>query len=240
MKTAEAVLYRIHPDLEEAAKSLGAKPGRSFYDVTLKLMLGGVISGATLSFLQIMTEISSTIILYRPPWKPMTAVIFENTTRAGSDFGVASAMTVILMLILCTAVRHYQEDQNEPEGRGKLCDLQLRITAGEGIDQVSKVFGKTRALNSVNLQIQPEEFFTIIGPSGCGKTTLLRHHIRLLRARWRQGIFQQSRRHQPAPWEAEHRFRIPELRPVAQYERVRERIYGLKIRKSPWITSNRR
>jgi iron(III) transport system permease protein len=100
VKTAEAVLYQIHPDLEEAAKSLGAKPAKSFYDVTLKLMLGGVISGATLSFLQIMTEISSTIILYRPPWKPMTAVIFENTTRAGSDFGVASAMTVILMLIV--------------------------------------------------------------------------------------------------------------------------------------------
>lgn len=46
--------------------------------------------------------------------------------------------------------------------------------AGVGIEQVSKVFGKTRVLNSVNLQIEPEEFFTIIGPSGCGKTTLLR------------------------------------------------------------------
>jgi iron(III) transport system permease protein len=100
VKTAEAVLYQIHPDLEEAAKSLGAKPTRSFLDITLKLMIGGVISGATLSFLQVMTEISSTIILYRPPWKPMTAVIFENTTRAGSDFGVASAMTVVLMLCL--------------------------------------------------------------------------------------------------------------------------------------------
>lgn len=100
VKTSEAVLYQIHPDLEEAAKSLGAKPAKSFFDVTLKLMIGGVISGAMLSFLQNMTEISSTIILYRPPWKPMTAVIFENTTRAGSDFGVASAMTVILMVIL--------------------------------------------------------------------------------------------------------------------------------------------
>ena len=44
VKTAEAVLYQIHPDLEEAAKSLGAKPAKSFYGVTLKLMLGGVIS----------------------------------------------------------------------------------------------------------------------------------------------------------------------------------------------------
>ena len=63
-------------------------------------MLGGIISGASLSFLHIMTELSSTIILYRPPWKPMTAVIFENAISAGADFGVAGAMTVVLMLLL--------------------------------------------------------------------------------------------------------------------------------------------
>ena len=100
VKSAESALYRIHPALEEAAKSLGAKPMKSFWDVTFPLMIGGVISGATLSFLQIMTEISSTIMLYRPPWKPMTAVIFENTMDAGADFGVASSMTVLLMLML--------------------------------------------------------------------------------------------------------------------------------------------
>lgn len=100
VKGAEAALYRIHPALEEAALSLGARPVQSFLHVTFPLMLGGVISGATLSFLQIMTEISSTIMLYRPPWKPMTAVIFENTIDAGADFGVASSMTTLLMLML--------------------------------------------------------------------------------------------------------------------------------------------
>jgi iron(III) transport system permease protein len=100
VKSAESALYRIHPALEEAARSLGATPAKSFWDVTFPLMIGGVISGATLSFLQIMTEISSTIMLYRPPWKPMTAVIFENTIDAGADFGVASAMTVVLMVML--------------------------------------------------------------------------------------------------------------------------------------------
>lgn len=100
VKSAESALYRIHPALEEAAKSLGARPARSFFSVTFPLMIGGVISGATLSFLQIMTEISSTIMLYRPPWKPMTAVIFENTIDAGADFGIASSMTVLLMVML--------------------------------------------------------------------------------------------------------------------------------------------
>lgn len=46
--------------------------------------------------------------------------------------------------------------------------------SGVGIEQVSKFFGKTKVLNSIDLQIHPKEFFTIIGPSGCGKTTLLR------------------------------------------------------------------
>jgi iron(III) transport system permease protein len=100
VKSAESSLYQVHPALGEAAESLGAKPLRSFREITFPLMLSGVVSGMTLAFLQIMTEISATIILYRPPWKPMTAVIFENTIDAGADFGVASSMTVLLMIML--------------------------------------------------------------------------------------------------------------------------------------------
>jgi iron(III) transport system permease protein len=115
VKSAESALYRIHPALEEAAKSLGAAPTKSFFDVTFPLMLGGVISGATLSFLQIMTEISSTIMLYRPPWKPMTAVIFENTIDAGADFGVASSMTVLLMLMLYVPLYFVTTETRKPK-----------------------------------------------------------------------------------------------------------------------------
>ncbi len=100
VKSAESALYQVHNALGEAAESLGANSIQSFWQIVFPLMIGGVISGATLSFLQIMTEISATIILYRPPWKPMTAVVFENTIDAGADFGLASAMTVLLMLML--------------------------------------------------------------------------------------------------------------------------------------------
>lgn len=37
-----------------------------------------------------------------------------------------------------------------------------------------KTYGDFKALNGVNLEIKPGEFFTLLGPSGCGKTTLLR------------------------------------------------------------------
>jgi len=44
--------------------------------------------------------------------------------------------------------------------------------------QVTKIFGSgpgsVTALDSVSIDIQRNEFFTLLGPSGCGKTTLLR------------------------------------------------------------------
>jgi spermidine/putrescine transport system ATP-binding protein len=46
------------------------------------------------------------------------------------------------------------------------------------VDGVSKVYGggqtAVTALDDVSLEIQDNEFFTLLGPSGCGKTTLLR------------------------------------------------------------------
>lgn len=42
------------------------------------------------------------------------------------------------------------------------------------IQSVTKRFGDFVALNNVSLNIQDNEFFTLLGPSGCGKTTLLR------------------------------------------------------------------
>ena len=42
------------------------------------------------------------------------------------------------------------------------------------IDNLSKRFGATLAVDRVNLAIARGEFFSLLGPSGCGKTTLLR------------------------------------------------------------------
>ena len=48
------------------------------------------------------------------------------------------------------------------------------MSAGVELADVSCDFGKFRAVDRVNVSIQPGEFFSFLGPSGCGKTTILR------------------------------------------------------------------
>lgn len=47
-----------------------------------------------------------------------------------------------------------------------MTDLQL--------DDVTRAFGATTAVDDVSLDVEDGEFFTLVGPSGCGKTTTLR------------------------------------------------------------------
>ncbi len=50
-------------------------------------------------------------------------------------------------------------------------------SAGGGrieLSSLSKFYGEQQVLNSIDLTIEPGEFFSLLGPSGCGKTTTLR------------------------------------------------------------------
>jgi ABC-2 type transport system ATP-binding protein len=56
------------------------------------------------------------------------------------------------------------------------------MSAAIRIQQVSKCFGETRALDAVDLEIRVGEFFGLLGPNGAGKTTLISSLAGLARA----------------------------------------------------------
>jgi len=91
-----AVLHNIEPATEEASLSLGASPGRTFRRVTLPLMMPGVISGAVMTWVQVISEISSTILLYFGAWATMSVAIYQQVLS--DNFGTAAAASSLLLV----------------------------------------------------------------------------------------------------------------------------------------------
>lgn len=97
-KSAEASLYQVHESLEEAALSVGATPAQALRDVTAKLILPGLISGGTLTFLMTLTELSSTLMLYGAATTTMSIVIYQAAMGMGGQFGLAASTAVAMMV----------------------------------------------------------------------------------------------------------------------------------------------
>ena len=102
LRSSSAILYQLSPSLEEASISLGASPLRTFFKVTAVLMLPGVMSGAILSWITAINELSSSVILFTGETKTMSVAIYTEVIRA-SD-GTAAALSTILTLTTIVAM----------------------------------------------------------------------------------------------------------------------------------------
>jgi iron(III) transport system permease protein len=97
VRSAASILKQIDPALEEAGINLGSPPGRTFRTVTLPLMQTGIISGAIMSWVTSMNELSASILLY--VGKTMTMPIKIYLSVVDGYFGTASAMSTILLVV---------------------------------------------------------------------------------------------------------------------------------------------
>jgi iron(III) transport system permease protein len=103
VRSGAAILKQIEPAMEEAAVNLGAPPARAFRTVTMPLMLPGIISGAIMSWVTAINEISASILLYVGKTTTMPIRIYLSVLDG--YFGPASAMSTILLV--ATAIGLY-------------------------------------------------------------------------------------------------------------------------------------
>ena len=94
IRSSVAILQQIPMSIEEAAISLGSSKMKAFFQITVPMMGNGILSGAILSWVTIITELSTAIILYNLKTITLTLEVYINVTRG--SYGVAAAYATIL------------------------------------------------------------------------------------------------------------------------------------------------
>src|SRR5215468_5378338 len=97
-----ASLLLVHPSMEEAAASVGARGLRSFADVTLPLVWRGVLVGALFSFMTSLQEASAVLFLSLGGWETITVGIFSFYIAGSAN--EAAALGVILIVVAAISV----------------------------------------------------------------------------------------------------------------------------------------
>ncbi|WP_298070558.1 iron ABC transporter permease [uncultured Faecalibaculum sp.] len=94
IRSSAATLQQIQITVEEAAISLGCSKMKAFFKITIPMMANGIVSGAILSWVTIITELSTAICLYTVRTQTLTLAIYTYVLR-GND-GIAAALATIL------------------------------------------------------------------------------------------------------------------------------------------------
>ena len=108
IRSSVAVLGQIPISVEEASISLGASKAKTLFKITVPMMFSGILSGAIMSWVTLITELSSSIILYSSSTITLNLAIYVmvNQGLEGKACAVSSILTVftIISLILFTKV----------------------------------------------------------------------------------------------------------------------------------------
>ena len=102
VRSSAAILRQISPSIDEASASLGYGSMQTFFNVTMPVMVPGIVSGAILSWITILNELSSTLMLYTGRTQTMTVTIFQEISRGG--YGTAAALSTILTVTMVASL----------------------------------------------------------------------------------------------------------------------------------------
>ena len=95
----KARLVGMDPSLEEAARDLGAGPGRAFWDITLPLIMPAVISGSLLAFAMSMDDVVISIFVTGPRVSTLPIKVYTQM-KTGVTPEINALCTMMLGVIL--------------------------------------------------------------------------------------------------------------------------------------------
>lgn len=94
--SVEGAMARIHPNYDDAARSLGTKPIRSLHRVHLPLLTPSLLTALLLVFVDVVKELPATLIL-----RPFNfETLATRAYRLASDERIAEASTAALLILV--------------------------------------------------------------------------------------------------------------------------------------------
>ena len=114
VRTVQPVLEELDPEVEEAARSLGAGGVTTFRRVVFPNILPGILSGVAMAFAKAVGEFGSLVIITgNLPYKTeVSSVYVFGRIESGDGSGAAAAAVVLLtlsfvVLLAIGAIRHF-------------------------------------------------------------------------------------------------------------------------------------
>jgi sulfate transport system permease protein len=100
VRSVQPVLLTMEPDMEEAARCLGAGPLTSFRRIVLPTIAPALLAGAALAFARAVGEFGSVVILSgNIPYRTEVASVHVFTLVENDDITGAAAVSVVLLAI---------------------------------------------------------------------------------------------------------------------------------------------
>jgi sulfate transport system permease protein len=100
VRAVQPVLMEMDPDMEEAARTLGASHFTTFFRVVLPIILPSIMTGAALSFSRALGEFGSIVIVAgNIPLKTQVASVYVYGEIESANVQGALGVSVVLLLI---------------------------------------------------------------------------------------------------------------------------------------------
>ena len=103
-KSLTAALDALPVSYAQAAATLGARPWRIFWRVTLPLVATALRRGMAFAAATALGEFAVSLFLSRPEWTTLTTLIYQRLSRPGAaNLDAALVLACVLMLLALVA-----------------------------------------------------------------------------------------------------------------------------------------